>query len=637
MLDSLKKRGCELLDRLPGALSSELMLIISQGESILAQNMQALLVDTLMDVTKNEAEREKSGSDSGRGNWEEEENKELQLRELLHIAADVFDRQPSEHTQLLQHASSLASSLRCRPSGDTPEGELKARIVDFVKCAANLLDILPADLAEDIIAEIMHASTPLPVCLRSHVLDAEGSSTQPNGSSTSHSVSEGDTGIDHVKAGAELVETVLNSIEQRLASDSTSLMRLGEGAGWNGYAENVKQELDLRNLNPKQIELPTAIDKLIGDAVTDTIQATVFAAIRNLTEKGSSEQQLGAGQRADVPAAQAELQDSDVVDEAAVKETVEESMERVGEPSKIGILVKIDGNYSSNISRTPLSSIPENMPVTMVAWSTGDSSVARSLNTILAVLKFNDLGISIGYDAFDFDGDGRISLRDLRKKCLELALEMSAEDVVELFQTLADGRTGHITREVWEESLASGDADSILMKRGVADIQVTHMLQDVMDDIIDAIVRQEEPPKAKDPKKFRGVSFSEEIIQEHNSTPLKKVVNAPITLHFPETSFRTPQANNRQTASHFSIRTVKTPGNVLLVDQSPDGGAFSSPEGQNNIPAQVVKEENIPRTSNRVSKLAAEIVRRKNIIFAFNIILFAYISIVAKCYESHGR
>ena len=621
MLDSLKKRGCELLDRLPGALSSELMLIISQGESILAQNMQALLVGTLMDVTKNEAEREKSGSDSGPGNWEEEENKELQLRELLHIAADVFDRQPSEHTQLLQNASSLASSLRCRPTGDTPEGALKARIVNFVKCAAHLLDILPADLAEDIIAEIMHASNPLPVSLRSHMLDAEGSSTQPDGSSTSHSVSEGDTGIDHVKAGAELVETVLNSIEQRLASDSTSLMRLGEG--WNGYAENVKQELDLRNLNPKQIDLPTAIDNLIGDAVTDTIQATVFAAIRNLTEKSSSEQQLGASERADVPAAQAKVQDSDVVDEAAVKETVEESMERVGEPSKIGILVKIDGNYASNISRTPLSSIPENMPVTMVAWSTGESSVPRSLNTILAVLKFNNLGISIGYDVFDFDGDGRISLRDLRKKCQELALEMSAEDVVELFQTLADGRTGHITREVWEESLASGDADSILMKRGVADIQVTHMLQDVMDDIIDAIVRQEEPPKAKDPKKFRGVSFSEEVIQEQNSTPLKMVVNAPITLHLPETSFRTPQANNRQTASHFFIRTVKTPGNILLVDQSPDGGALSSREGQNNIPAQVVKEENIPRTSNRVSKLAAEIVRRKNIIFAFNIILFA--------------
>ena len=89
MLDSLKKRGCELLDRLPGALSSELMLIISQGESILAQNMQALLVGTLMDVTKNEAEREKSGSDSGPGNWEEEENKELQLRELPDSPADV--------------------------------------------------------------------------------------------------------------------------------------------------------------------------------------------------------------------------------------------------------------------------------------------------------------------------------------------------------------------------------------------------------------------------------------------------------------------------------------------------------------------------------------------------------------------
>jgi hypothetical protein len=589
MLERLKKRGGELLDRLPGALSSELMHIVTQGETILAKNLQSLLVDTLVDVTQIQARHEQSpgatGSEGG-ASGVESETPETMLHDLIKMAGDVFDRLPSEHSEgllqgVLQGNTPLASLLRSK-SSETAEVGMRDRLVDLVTSAGSLFDILPADLADEIMASIMQSSTPLAVCLRD---TASGSAPT---SLIAQDPSDGDNDIEHVAIVGELLGNVMDSIEERLATDLASLMGLGDSEGLSGRADDVAQ-LDAANDPRRTSDVERSMES--GES------SCTGAASEGVRSEGEKDE---------------------------------------GDSEKTRISLKIDGNAAPSTPRTPLSSIPEDVPVSIAAWTAGNSSVPQSLNTILAVLKFNSIDVPTGYDVFDFDQDGRLSLRDLRKKCQELALEMSAEAVVELFQALADARTGFISREVWEECLASGDADSVLNQRGVADmadIHLLHTVQDVVDDIIDSLIREMEPPKARDPKKTRGVSFAEEVDAQGQDTAQNQVESVSLKLHFPEVAFQhdnsnpsvsaapgvesvnrrppvkvSPGTHIRQTSSHYSIRTVKSPSSVLVVEKDPDTVQFSAT--YDDIRADIVTEEQVPRTANFASApdIAAQIV-----------------------------
>lgn len=596
-LEKLKKRGGELLDRLPGALSSELMHIVAQSETVLAKSLQSLLVDTLMDVTKIQAQHEQSSpgdTDSeGAASGVESETPETMLRDLNKMAGDVFDRLPSEHSEgllqgVLQGNAELASL--CKRSSDTAEDDMGDWLVDLVTSAGSLFDILPADLADEIIASIMQGSTPLAVCLLDSALGSEPASR------IAQDPSEGGNDIEHVAVVGELLWKVMNSIEERLATNSPSLM-LGDGEVIKSAASEGAVR-DARYLKDDFAKLDAAKNSRITFDLERGVESGESSDVGAASEGVSSE---GEGAEGDSP--------------------------------KTRISVKIDGNAGPTTTRTPLSSIPEDAPVSIAAWTASTSSVPQSLNNISAVLKFNNIDVATGYAVFDLDQDGRVSLRDLRKKSQELALEMSDEAVVELFQTLVDARTGFISREVWEECLASGDADSVLNQRGVADMADMHLLhtvQDVMDDIIDFLVREMEPPKAKDPKKTRGVPFAEDVdVQRQDTAHSQVYAQTPLKLHFlheadqqdnsnietassypsfsaapgvmgvnrqpPVTVTVSPGHRIRTTSSHYPIRMVKSPSSVLVVESGPN--AVQSAAQYDDIRAEIVIDEEVPRTA----------------------------------------
>jgi len=558
MLEKLAKRGSALLDRLPGTLSSELMGIVAQGETILAKNLQALLVDTLVDVTKKEAESEKSvksesgdttdseagGPTRGEGMREDALAEEAHLQDLVKSAAEVFDRLPSELSEGLLHGvlhgnTPLAALLR-RSSDPSPSPAMADMLRDLITSTASLFDSdnLPAGLAEEV-ADAMQASTPLAASLRDAGI---------------HDLSERDSDLDHVAVVSDLVGKMMDSIETRLASDPMSL--LGVDEAWSGGSD-VESLLDPQR-DPSQ--------KMVGGAEGSEL------------DPGSSR--------------------TEIDEKSGETGSCGSCGEPEGSPRR-DIVVKMDGDALPNTPRTPLTSIPEDETA---AWPSGISSVPHSLSTILAVLKFNGLDIATGYDVFDCDQDGRISLRDLRRKCQELDLEMSAEAIVELFQALNDTRTGHISRDAWGESLASGDADSVLAKRGVVpeNIQLAHVLQDVLDDMIDSICRLHE--RSKNSKKTRGVSFSEEVLQMQDPAA-RFPASAP--------DIRVPQINIIQSPSRS--RNVRDPPTGMLLEQPADDSLSTQTESIDyDGPPTVVADETVVEeavSATKASEMTAKIVR----------------------------
>ena len=59
----------------------------------------------------------------------------------------------------------------------------------------------------------------------------------------------------------------------------------------------------------------------------------------------------------------------------------------------------------------------------------GNRTLAYSLSLIIEALSFNQMTLDSGFNAFDADGDGRISLRDLRLSVDDLQLELDAQNV----------------------------------------------------------------------------------------------------------------------------------------------------------------------------------------------------------------
>jgi len=246
---------------------------------------------------------------------------------------------------------------------------------------------------------------------------------------------------------------------------------------------------------------------------------------------------------------------------------------------------------------------------------------------ILAVLKFNSLDIAAGYDVFDFDQDGRISFRDIRKKCQELSLEVSAEEMRELFQALAGPHKSSISREAWARCLAIGDADIVFSSMGLApdDILVAQTVQDVIDDIIDTLVRQGKPPK--DPEWARNVSFAQDCDCDISCPLMVKMLSAEATVDLTReiamnskvniptlgASVSSFAANTSQPATSPSpIRSIRTPQGVLIVEPAQEitKTPFKQPD---NVHPQIVTEENLPRDFGidlkRIPETSAQTVR----------------------------
>mmetsp|Transcript_38538 Transcript_38538/g.77242 ORF Transcript_38538/g.77242 Transcript_38538/m.77242 type:complete len:144 (+) Transcript_38538:563-994(+) len=91
-----------------------------------------------------------------------------------------------------------------------------------------------------------------------------------------------------------------------------------------------------------------------------------------------------------------------------------------------------------------------------------------SINIVAASLEFNRLSATDGYDAFDADEDGLVSLSDLQTAVETLELNLKQSEVETLFKHLEAAEGGHVSKDKWQEAMGSAKTTEILQSRGVA-------------------------------------------------------------------------------------------------------------------------------------------------------------------------
>jgi hypothetical protein len=94
-------------------------------------------------------------------------------------------------------------------------------------------------------------------------------------------------------------------------------------------------------------------------------------------------------------------------------------------------------------------------------------SLQNSVDVVAAALSYNELSVSEGYDAFDADEDGQISLEALKSAVKQLSLNLTPEATFELFQYMQGGVTGSVTREEWLRVISIGRGEAVLQSLGV--------------------------------------------------------------------------------------------------------------------------------------------------------------------------
>ena len=97
----------------------------------------------------------------------------------------------------------------------------------------------------------------------------------------------------------------------------------------------------------------------------------------------------------------------------------------------------------------------------------GPAGLQAALNSIAAILRYNDYDTESGFDAFDVDEDGFLSLDDLRQSVADLQLQIQDADILEVFDTLGPNQGGKVSRESWVRVMESADGSELLRSRGV--------------------------------------------------------------------------------------------------------------------------------------------------------------------------
>ena len=80
-------------------------------------------------------------------------------------------------------------------------------------------------------------------------------------------------------------------------------------------------------------------------------------------------------------------------------------------------------------------------------------SVQLALDLIAASLAYNNLSPEDGYDAFDVDEDGKVSLDDLTSAVASLNLQLENEGIRAAFAHLDHENTGFIDKDVWGRAI----------------------------------------------------------------------------------------------------------------------------------------------------------------------------------------
>jgi Ca2+-binding EF-hand superfamily protein len=84
------------------------------------------------------------------------------------------------------------------------------------------------------------------------------------------------------------------------------------------------------------------------------------------------------------------------------------------------------------------------------------SRLRNSIDVVAAALNYNSLSVKDGYDAFDIDEDGQVSLEDLENVVSHLKLNLSVEAINELYEHLGGQKDGSVSRDEWQCIIATG-------------------------------------------------------------------------------------------------------------------------------------------------------------------------------------
>lgn len=91
-----------------------------------------------------------------------------------------------------------------------------------------------------------------------------------------------------------------------------------------------------------------------------------------------------------------------------------------------------------------------------------------ALDLIAAALSFNGVNAEAeGYDCFDLDSDGAVTLKDFEQSCESLQLELTPAALKAVWQLLDSTRSGMVQRETWAVYMRTTQVERVLRARGV--------------------------------------------------------------------------------------------------------------------------------------------------------------------------
>jgi hypothetical protein len=94
----------------------------------------------------------------------------------------------------------------------------------------------------------------------------------------------------------------------------------------------------------------------------------------------------------------------------------------------------------------------------MAALGGRSAAAARAFDEVAAYLDYFSMLPDEGYNAFDSDGDGAVSLEDLRSSAMAAGLELAEEELLAAFSVLDPGSTGSAIRSAWSAAVGAADA-----------------------------------------------------------------------------------------------------------------------------------------------------------------------------------
>eukprot|EP00961_Rhodomonas_salina_P150066 2020730-Rhodomonas_salina.1 len=103
---------------------------------------------------------------------------------------------------------------------------------------------------------------------------------------------------------------------------------------------------------------------------------------------------------------------------------------------------------------------------TGVNESEGTAPVGSVSDTIGALLAWNELTPRAGYEAFDADQDGKISLKDLQVAAATYSLTLDTDEMQKWHESVAKGGA-HIAIEDWVREMEGANTKQVLQSRGV--------------------------------------------------------------------------------------------------------------------------------------------------------------------------